>query len=73
MLRDRIHDRWHFTRGKEKLTVQVKGRVQCDVHLLPVHLGKPVRQLQTKLDFRVAAAKFMQPFQHHISPQVRRQ
>ena len=30
MLSDRIHDRWHFTRGKEKLTVQVKGRVQCD-------------------------------------------
>ena len=30
MLRDRIHDRWHFTRGKEKWTVQVKGRVQCD-------------------------------------------
>ena len=26
----RLHDRWHYTRGEEKLTVQVKGRVQCD-------------------------------------------
>lgn len=30
MLSDRLHDRWHFTRGEEALTVPVSGPIHCD-------------------------------------------